>query len=416
MVTRECLVLPSLQGGGTRLSGTTLAPTEPTLALNQLVGERLSGHVTTPALVYDEARLGVLANVAQQVRERCGAKVLYAVKACAFSPVLDVLAPSLDGFAVSSLFEARMVHDLHPSSSLHFTTPGLREDEIDEIADLCSFLTFNSETQLHRFGPRIGQYTSVGLRVNTQLSNVEDPRYDPALPSSKLGVPIRLLPELLASTPMAVQGLHFHTNADSEDLEELEANVEALVESATGVGRFAWVNFGGGYLFESIPALEPLERSVALAKRDLAREVFVEPGAAMVRPAGRLIASVIDMFLREGARVAVLDTSVNHLPEVLEFDYQPEVEGSTVAGCHEYILAGSSCLAGDVFGRYRFDAPLVVGATIIFTEAGAYAQAKSHRFNGINLPSVWTHSPDGNLTVRQALDYQSYLYHWMPHA
>ena len=101
---------------------------------------------------------------------------------------------------------------------------------------------------------------------------------------------------------------------------------------------------------------------------------------------------------------------------MLEFGYQPEVEGSTIDGAYEYLLAGGSCLAGDAFGRYRFDDPLNVGTAVTFSEAGAYAQAKSHRFNGINLPSVWITSIDGNLTERQSLDYTSYLQHWMPNA
>ena len=314
------------------------------------------------------------------------------------------------------MFEARLVHDLYPDSPLHLTTPGLRDDEIDELAELCSYITFNSESQLFRFGLRVHHHTSVGLRVNTHVSSVEDSRYDPARRHSKLGAPLGTLSEVLATAPIAVGGLHFHTNADSEDLEELEANVETLVQRGIAADKFAWVNFGGGYLFETVSEYAPLERAVALAKRYLANEVFVEPGAGLVRAAGQLLASVIDVFEREGTQIAVLDTSVNHLPEVLEFGYQPEIGGSTMNGDYEYLLAGSSCLAGDVFGRYRFESPLAIGAVVTFLEAGAYAQAKSHRFNGINLPSVWLTCPGGDLTERQALDYEDYLRHWMPNA
>ena len=376
--------------------------------------ELLHGRVATPALLYDLGRLGTLAGVARRVREQSGARVLYAVKACAFSDVLQALAPSLDGFSVSSLFEARLVRDMYPNSPLHLTTPGLRDDEIDEIAKICNFVTFNSETQLHRYGPIVRHYASVGLRVNTQISYVRDQKYDSARHDSKLGVPLQLLPEILASAPVEVTGLHFHTNADSEDLRELEVNVEALVEVGVVTARFDWVNFGGGYLFGDVTEFEPLERAVALAKREIADEVFVEPGAGLVRAAGYLVSSVIDIFDRYGTPVAVLDTSVNHLPEVLEFSYQPEIEGSTADGSYEYLVAGSSCLAGDVFGKYRFDSPLAIGTTLTFTEAGAYAQAKSHRFNGINLPSVWVTSPDGRLEERQSDAYQTYLQHWIP--
>ena len=387
---------------------------EVTVAHSQPNAEFLDGRAATPALVYDQFRLDVLADVARQIRERYGTRILYAVKACAFSDVLQMLAPSLDGFAVSSLFEARLIHHLYPDSPIHLTTPSLSDKEIDELAEICSFLTFNSETQLHQFGPRVERYASVGLRVNTQISRVEDPRYDPARRHSKLGVPLRSLSEVLASAPVGLSGLHFHTNADSVDLTALEENVEALASSVPGMSRFDWVNFGGGYLFEDVSEFEPLERSVALAKREMADEVYVEPGAGLVRTAGELVASVVDIFDRYGTRVAILDTSVNHLPEVLEFGYQPKIKGSNVDGDHEYILAGGSCLAGDAFGRYRFDAPLAIGTILTFMEAGAYAQAKSHRFNGINLPSVWIKYRNGILTERQSLNYTSYVQHWIP--
>ena len=373
-------------------------------------GDRFS----TPALIYDIDRLRTLAGAARRVRELSGARLLYAVKACAFSDVLRELSPSLDGFAVSSLFEARLVRDLYPGSPIHLTTPGIRDDEINELAQLCRFVTLNSENQLQRYGHLVQRYASVGLRINTQISKVRDPRYDPARRYSKLGVPLNSMSEILASAPVAVSGLHFHMNADSEDLTELEADVEALVEKKGNRRRFDWLNLGGGYLFEDITEFAPLIRAVALAKRELADEVFVEPGAGLVRASGYLVASVIDIFERYGTQVAILDTSVNHLPEVLEFGYQPEIEGSTVVGAHEYLLAGGSCLAGDVFGRYQFNAPLTIGATVTFKDAGAYAQAKSHRFNGINLPSVWVTTPGGSLEQRQSYDYNIYLQHWVP--
>ena len=320
----------------------------------------------------------------------------------------------MDGFAVSSLFEAKLVHDLHPNIPIHLTTPGLRDDEVDELAALCSFVTFNSETQFLRFGPRFYQHASIGLRVNTGISNVEDSRYDPARQHSKLGIPLNGLSDCLSSSRVAVNGLHFHTNADSVDLTELESNVKTLVELASGVGRFEWVNFGGGYLFGDIVDFEPLGRSVALARSHFGAEVLVEPGAGLVRPAGYLVATVIDKFKRDGTSVAILDTSVNHLPEVLEFGLKPEVIGNTELGQYEYLLAGSSCLAGDVFGRYRFAEPLELGKMVMFMDVGSYSQAKSDLFNGINLPAVWLATPDGFFEQRQSLGYENFFKQWVP--
>ena len=131
-----------------------------------------------------------------------------------------------------------------------------------------------------------------------------------------------------------------------------------------------------------------------------------------MRTAGKLVTTVVDLFSRHSTRIAVLDTTVNHIPEVLEFGYKPDVEGDSTSGIHEYVLVGASCLAGDSFGRYRFDVPLSIGDTVTFANIGAYAQVKSHRFNGINLPAVWVMTSNGNLIERQSLDYNDFLIQW----
>ena len=252
----------------------------------------------------------------------------------------------------------------------------------------------------------------MGLRVNTEISHIEDSRYDPARRRSKLGIPLSRLRETLSSSPSAIGRLHFHTNADSEDLLELEANVTAIAQSMPPTVRFDWINLGGGCLLDQVADLSPLDRAVRVAMNQIACDVFLEPGAALVRSAGKLVATIVDLFDRHNTRIAVLDTSVNHMPEVLEFGYQPDVEGTCSAGAHEYVFVGASCLAGDAFGTYRFDTPFSVGDTVTFADLGAYAQAKSHRFNGINVPSVWIRSPEGILRERQSLDYDEYLIHW----
>ena len=84
----------------------------------------------------------------------------------------------------------------------------------------------------------------------------------------------------------------------------------------------------------------------------------------MVRSAGYLVASVIDMFRAGGKSIVVLDTTVNHVPEVFEYQFEPDVLGHDDDGEFEYRLAGSSCLAGDVFGEYAFPKRLRLGSRI----------------------------------------------------
>ena len=375
----------------------------------------LIGEINTPALIHDERKLKTLLDCALAGQQRAGYKLLYAVKATALSDVLGYLAPRIDGFAVSSLFEARLIRSLFAESEIHFTAPGVRSDEVSELSALCEFISLNSRTQLERYGTALGRKSSLGVRVNTRISSVADPRYDPCRPSSKLGIPVEELADVLASASATIEGLHIHTNADSTNFGELLKNVEVLVSAVPEWLEVKWVNLGGGYLFEDVP-LDPLIEASDLVRRRFGADVFLEPGAGLVRSAGFLVASVLDIFGVDGDRIAVLDTTVNHMPEVFEFNYSPDVMRQRDDGQFEYILAGSTCLAGDVFGTYKFSEPLEVGRKVIFEEAGSYALAKAHRFNGMNLPEIGVVTVDGQYSVRKAFSYMDFASFWMTNA
>ena len=316
--------------------------------------------IDTPALVFDQSRLEALLNRGRIAKELAGVKVLYAVKAAALSSVLRCFFQHLDGFAVNSSFEARFIKDLFPQAETHFTSPGVRPNEISDLRAYCDYFSFNSQTQAERYGGVFAGAASLGVRVNTGISNVSDLRYDPCRPGSKLGVPISGLHEWLSVSSVNVEGLHIHTNSDSVDHSELLENVRVLCDALPRRRTFKWVNLGGGYLLESAP-LEPLVEAVARIEAHFGAQVYIEPGAGLVRAAGYLVGSVLDIFGVDGGQIAVLDTTVNHMPEVLEFDYQPDVVSQTDDGPFEYTLAGATCLAGDIFGTYKFSEALEVG-------------------------------------------------------
>ena len=269
--------------------------------------------------------------------------------------------------------------------------------DAEDLADICDSVTFNSLTQLEEWGPVFSGRASIGLRVNPGRSFLDDHRYDPCRPHTKLGVSLDdLLPSLDRIAPL-IDGLHIHSNCDSSDLSELLETVRIL-DSRVGpiLSQVEWVNLGGGYLFDEEANVGPLAEAASLIWGQYSAEVIIEPGAALVRDSGYVVASVLDLFDSDGMTVAVLDTTVNHMPEVFEYQYRPDVLGHHDAGEHKYVLAGMSCLAGDVFGEYRFDKPLSIGSRVVFTDAGAYTIVKANTFNGIPLPTVYELRDDGS--------------------
>ena len=373
--------------------------------------------IDTPAFVYDTRVVRQLLTYTDGLRQASGCRVLFSLKPFAYVDALAMMAPHLDGFATSSLFEARLASQvLRGHGSLHLTTPGMRPDDVGEIASLCDFVSFNSLSQYRMHGEAVSRAASCGLRVNPQMSFADDERYDPCRPNSKLGVPLERLVGVLAREPhrlSGIEGILVHSNCDSSDLAQAQATVQYMDARLSGLfERVQWVNLGGGYLLDESESLQPLCETVHFLSSTYGLEVFVEPGAALTRAAGYIVSTVLDVFESGGKEVAVLDTTVNHMPEVFEYGFEPDVLGHDDDADHEYLLAGCTCLAGDLFGLYRFHEPLEAGSKVVFNNAGAYTLPKAHLFNGVNLPTIYAVSESGDLDLKKRFTYAEYAARW----
>ena len=145
--------------------------------------------IRTPCFVYDENHLTESASNLSTVGKQVGCKVLFSLKSFAIVDALQLMAPMLNGFASSSIFEAVLARSIvKTTGTVHITTPSFRPDEVDNLAELCDYVSFNSLSQWIRFRPIVGSRARCGLRVNPQLSFVNDDRYNPCRKYSKLGV------------------------------------------------------------------------------------------------------------------------------------------------------------------------------------------------------------------------------------
>lgn len=372
---------------------------------------------SSPAFVLDEPELIKTLATLAELRAQCGCKVLYSLKALPFSTIIEMATAFVDGFSVSSLFEARLADEMIRQSGaeqgcIHLTTPGIRPDELDELSSLCSHISFNSLSQYQRYAETAEAQTSIGLRVNPKLSFVDDDRFDPCRSHSKLGIDID---ELSRSVRLdSIQGLHVHNVFSATDFTPLIKTIDKLERhlGTVGLAELEWLNIGGGYLFGQIDDYRPFVERVTRLTHDYGIEVYIEPGKALVGRAGYLVATVLDSFVSDGETVVILDTSINHNPEVFEYQRQPELHEHDPAGRYSAILAGCTCLAGDVFGAYRFKQPLSIGDKVVFNNVGAYTLIKANRFNGYNLPDIYL-SNALRLKKLKHYDYQDYRRQWL---
>lgn len=358
----------------------------------------------TPYYLLDEHRLLRNLQVAEQLRVASGAKLLLALKCFATWSVFDLMSRYLDGTTSSSLNEARLGHEEFGKET-HAYSVAYSAAEVAEVATFADKVIFNSVSQLRAHGALVGA-TPVGLRVNPGLSHSHFDLADPSRRFSRLGVTD--MAELRASADR-VSGLMFHFNCENDDVDGLAASLEAIgVKYAEVLHRMSWVSLGGGISFTK-PGypLEALADALSAFAVRFGVQVYLEPGEAMITTAAELVTTVLDVVHNE-SDIAIIDASVEaHMLDHLIYGTNPRIS-SPGPGPHRVIVAGRTCLAGDVFGEQGFAAPLHVGDEVRIADAAGYTMVKANWFNGVPRPGIAVHRLDGTVDVVRQFEYDDF--------
>jgi len=363
----------------------------------------------TPCYVVDESLLEKNLQILHGVMERTGCKIILAQKAFSMFAMYPLIGKYLSGTAASGLYEARLGHE-EMGKENHVFSPAYREDEIDEIIEICDHIIFNSFTQLEKFGDKVRKAgKSVGLRINPECSTQEGHEiYDPCAKGSRFGVTLKhFRPELLDG----VSGLHFHTLCE-QNADALVATLD-VVEEKFGhwLSQFEWINFGGGHhITKEGYNVGLLEDCIKRMQEKYNLQVYLEPGEAIALNAGFLVTTVLDT-LENDINIAIVDTSACcHMPDVLEMPYRPPLFSSGEAGnkSYTYRLGGPTCLTGDIIGDYSFDEPLKSGDRLVFGDMAIYSMVKNNTFNGMALPTIAIRNKNGDYHIQHQFNYQDF--------
>ncbi|EMD8086313.1 carboxynorspermidine decarboxylase [Campylobacter upsaliensis] len=373
--------------------------------------------IQTPAYILEEDKLRKNCELLAKVSEKSGAKVLLALKGFAFSGAMKIVGEYLHGCTCSGLWEAKFAKEFM-DKEIHTFSPAFKDEEFDEIAELSHHIVFNSLHQFHHFKQK-AKAKSLGLRCNPEYSLAPKKLYNPCGRYSRLGI---LSKDLENADLSGVSGLHFHALCE-ESAEALEAVLKAF-EAKFGkwLTQMKWVNFGGGHHITKKGY--DVEKLITLCKKfsdKFGVQVYLEPGEAVGWQTGVLVASVIDIVENE-KQIAILDTSSEaHMPDTIIMPYTSEVlnarilstrEGEQISSLREgektYLLAGNTCLAGDVMGEYAFKNTLQRGDKIVFLDQIHYSIVKNTTFNGVILPNLMLYTKKKKLEMIRKFSYEDY--------
>ncbi len=360
--------------------------------------------IQTPYYLIDKTRLIGNLEKMRTVRERSGAKVLLALKCFASWAVFDLMRQYMDGTTSSSLNEVKLGREKFGGET-HAYSVAYAEHEIDEVVANADKIIFNSIGQLERFAGRTGNLPR-GLRLNPGVSSSAFDLADPARPHSRLGEwdAARVEPVL-----SEISGFMIHNNCENEDfalfdrlLTQTEERFGALLE------QVEWVSLGGGIHFTGADyPLDAFCKRLAEFSARYGVQVYLEPGEAAITNTTTLEVTVLDTMFN-GKHLAIVDSSIEaHMLDLLI--YRESAEMLPNAGEHLYTVCGKSCLAGDIFGEFRFERPLQVGDRLSIQDAAGYTMVKKNWFNGVRMPSIVVRELDGTLRVQRAFGYEDYV-------
>ncbi|WP_295533378.1 carboxynorspermidine decarboxylase [uncultured Thioclava sp.] len=357
----------------------------------------------TPFYLIDEMRLLENMRKIERLRERSGAKALLALKCFATWSAFDIMRPYLDGTTSSSLFELHLGREKFGKET-HAYSVAWSDGEIDEAIGYADKIIFNSLSQLDRFGDKAA-HIERGLRLNPRFSTSGFDLADPARPFSRLG---EWDTERLEAAMGRISGVMIHYNCENSDFALFDHQL-GRIEAEFGdiLKRLDWVSLGGGIHFtgEGYP-LDDLADRLKRFSDDFGVQVYLEPGEAAITQTASLEVTVLDI-LDNGKKIAIVDSSIEaHMLDLLIYRETAKLPQN---GTHEYQIAGKTCLAGDIFGDGKFDAPLQIGDRISIADAAGYTMVKKNWFNGVNMPAIAIRRADGTIERIRDFTYEDYL-------
>jgi diaminopimelate decarboxylase len=369
---------------------------------------RLAERFKTPLYVYSSATILQRYAAFDQAFGDMPHTVCYSVKANSNINVLRLLTKKGCGFDVVSggELERVLIADRNAASRVVFSGVGKRRDELISALK-AGILLFNMESEselevLAECAARLRKVAPVAFRVNPDVAAQTHPYISTGLHKHKFGIPIREARALYAKAAkeryLAVRGVSVHIGSQITDVApfgEAMARVVELVRDLRKDGhKIDYIDAGGGLgiPYDRSDAADFANQAAAYARalgtplRQLDLKLLLEPGRAIIGPAGVLICRVLYKKSNNGKRFLIVDAAMNDLIRPALYGAQHQIVpvkqgGKDAGGTVVSDVVGPICETGDFFAR-DLELPAVEeGDLLAILDVGAYGMVLSANYN-----------------------------------
>ncbi|MFC1807119.1 carboxynorspermidine decarboxylase [Candidatus Omnitrophota bacterium] len=361
-------------------------------------------NLKTPYYLLDERRLLKNLKIIKRIRDNSGAKSVLALKCFSTWSVFDLMKRYMDGTTSSSLHEARLGYKRF-GKEVHAYCVAYSRKDVEGVSKFADKIIFNSLSQLDTFYPKVKK-SDIGLRLNPGISYSHFDLADPARKFSRLGVGSK---QLTAKTLSRISGVMFHINCENDNFNDFSSKIDYISKNYSDIlDRMEWVSLGGGIYFtkEGYP-IDKFCKKLSDFSNRFNIQVYLEPGESAITQSAELVTTVLDL-VHNKTDIAIVDASIEaHMLDLLTYRIDAKMKANS-KGRYKYMVAGRSCLAGDIFGTYRFKSKLKVGSTIRFSDAAGYTMVKKNWFNGLEMPSIVIKRLSGKVELIRQFSYKDF--------
>jgi diaminopimelate decarboxylase len=386
----------------------------------------LAARFGTPLYVYSAGTLAARYRAVDEAFAGYPHAVHYALKAnstLAIARLLRSLGAGADANSGGEIEVALRAGFIPPQ--IVFTGVGKTDAELAHAIDL-GVRSINAESagELERIAAIAAARQTrarVAVRVNPDIDSGSHPHISTGRKHNKFGIAIddarEVCRKMSGQAGLEIAGLHIHVGSQITDLEPLRRSARALVTLARELRDIGvaidHLDVGGGlgisYDGQPVPSARDYADAVLPAVRESGLTLILEPGRALVGPAGVLLARVIDVKPQAGGKhFVVLDEGMTELIRPMLYDAYHRIEPLQPGPSPDAVcdIVGPVCETSDTLGKDRRLALPAVGDVLFVFDTGAYGSVMASNYNRRRMPAEVL-LQDGEATLirrRQTID------------
>lgn len=398
------------------------------LACDQIPLAKLAERFATPLYVYSASIIRNRTRDFERAFRGVPHTVCYSVKANSNLAILRLLAREKCGFDVVSGGELQRVLRVSKAAArkVVFSGVGKTADEIQQALK-SGILLFNVESEselrvLAACAARLKRTAPIAFRVNPDVPAETHPYISTGLHKHKFGIPIpeaiRLYAEAARYKFVRVSGVSVHIGSQITDVTPFAAAMERvadLVRTLRAQGHdIKYVDAGGGLgiNYEGEETINFADRATAYAKslitplQGLKLHLLLEPGRAVIGPAGVLVTRALYKKSNNAKKFLVVDAAMNDFLRPSLYGAFHRIEavqpGNNQREKETVDVVGPICETGDFFARDRELPGVKEGDLLAILDVGAYGMVLTSNYNSrLRAPEVLVDGKSAKLIRRR---------------